>query len=57
MKPTYKNLAEFYGLTRQTISTWETEKPKVYEAMRKYFIDQNSNTSQIKPTNQAKNLH
>lgn len=38
MKPTNTNLAEFYGLTRQTIATYKKEKPKLYKAMLIFFI-------------------
>jgi len=42
MKPTNTNLAEFYGLTRQTIGTYKNSKnekvKRHYEAMREYFI-------------------
>jgi len=38
MKPTNTNLAEFYGLTRQTIGTYKKSKQRLYEAMKEYFI-------------------
>lgn len=37
--PNYKNLAEFYGLTRQTVSKWEKSKPQLYKAMVRYFLE------------------
>ena len=38
MKPTNTNLAEFYGLTRQTIATYKKTKINLYNAMKEYFI-------------------
>lgn len=38
MKPTDKNLAEFYNLTRQTIASYRNKKLKIYLAMLEYFI-------------------
>lgn len=38
MKPTNINLAEYYGLTRQTIGSYRKVKPRVYEAMKKDYI-------------------
>ncbi len=37
MKPTNTNIAKFYGLTRQTIGTYKKERPKIYEALKRYF--------------------
>ena len=42
MKPTQINLANFYGLTRQTIASYQKVKPRLYTAMVKHFIDQSS---------------
>ena len=39
MKPTQINLANFYGLTRQTIASYQKVKPEIYEALLKHFID------------------
>ena len=39
MKPTNTNIAHFYGLTRQTIATYKKEKPRTYEALKKYFME------------------
>lgn len=41
MKPTDKNLGEFYNLTRQTIATYRKKKLKIYFAMLEYFIKSN----------------
>ena len=37
MKPTNTNLAEFYGLTRQTIATYKEKKFRTYTALLNYF--------------------
>lgn len=42
MKPTNTNLAKFYGLTRQTIGTYKKERPNIYNALKEYFIKNNS---------------
>lgn len=41
MKPTNTNLAKFYGLTRQTIGAYKKGKPKIYEALKRYFEQEN----------------
>ena len=38
MKPTNTNIANFYGLTRQTIGTYKKERTLIYEALKEYFI-------------------
>ena len=40
MKPSNTNLAKFYGLTRQTIGTYKKDKPKIYEALKMYFMQE-----------------
>lgn len=44
MKPTHINLAEFYGLTRQTIATYKKKNKSLYEAMLSYFIEMNKDS-------------
>ncbi|MEA2090952.1 MAG: hypothetical protein U9O83_01140 [Campylobacterota bacterium] len=43
MKPTDTNIAEHYGLTRQTIGTYkrssDVKKNEHYEALKNHFID------------------
>ena len=39
-KPTNINLANYYGLTRQTIATYKKSKQHLYNAMLEYFIKQ-----------------
>jgi len=43
MKPTDKNLAEFYNLTRQTISNYRNAESKknLYLAMVEYYLKNN----------------
>lgn len=41
MKPNNTNLAKFYGLTRQTIGAYKKGKPKIYEALKRYFEQEN----------------
>ena len=38
MKQTNTNIANYYGLTRQTIGTYKKERPKIYNALKEYFI-------------------
>ena len=40
MKPNNTNIAHFYGRTRQTIGTYKKQDPKIYEALKEYFIKQ-----------------
>lgn len=41
-KPTYKNIAKYFGIKcYQTVSTWEKEKPLIYEALRDKFLKDN----------------
>ena len=43
MKPTDTNLAKFYGVSRETIRNYKNgviEKQRLYNAMKKYFIEQ-----------------
>lgn len=41
MKPTDTNIAKYYDLTRQTIASYRAKKVNLYNAMVKYFIDNN----------------
>ena len=38
MKPNNTNMGNFFGFTRQTISTWKKERFRVYQALKEYFI-------------------
>lgn len=43
MKPTDTNLAKFYGVSRETLRNYKNggiEKQRLYNAMKKYFIEQ-----------------
>jgi len=43
MKPNNTNIANYYGITRQTVGTWKKSTDdkirKHYEALRDYFIE------------------
>ena len=41
MKPTNTNIAEYYGLTRQTIGAYKKERPNMYNALKEYFVKLN----------------
>lgn len=34
---TYKELAEFYGLSYQTVSKWAKTRPKIFKAMKSFY--------------------
>lgn len=38
MKPTNTNLAEFFNLSRQTIGNYKKSSPKIYQALKEFFI-------------------
>lgn len=48
MKPTNTNIANFYGLTRQTIGTYKKERQLIYNALKNYFIEQTDTTGYIR---------
>lgn len=41
MNPSNKNLAEFYGLSRQTIASYKIKKKNLYIAMVEYYLRSN----------------
>ena len=43
MKPNNTNIAHFFGLTRQTIGTYKKDKPRIYEALKMYFMQEKDN--------------
>lgn len=51
-KPTYKNLSMFFNneVNCETISRWQLKKPKIFEALRAWFIE-NSSFEELKEGN------
>ena len=42
-KVTNKQIAEKIGIVRQTFSNWEDNKPKLYKAVKGYFLLEENN--------------
>ena len=39
MKPTLKNMGEFYGIHFMTVQNWKKTRPLLYEVILKHFIE------------------
>jgi hypothetical protein len=37
MKPTNKNLSQFFEVAEKTIHNWKTERPRVYKALKEHY--------------------
>lgn len=41
MKPTVKNLSDYFGIHFNTVQKWKKERPKIYQALKENFVKMN----------------
>ena len=47
MKLNNTNLGKFYNTDRRTIAGYRKHKPKIYEALKRYFISEHKDTQKL----------